>query len=94
MVEVFGIDKRIIRVIFTKVRNQFPKKLKDKNLSILMILRYVLAAGIRGSPVKFPSLIPCLIIIIAGSNISLQRIEFTQEMNYTAYYQNLMKEQN
>ena len=58
-----------------------------------MILIYVLAAGIRRSPVKFPSLIPCLVIIIARSNISLQRIEFTQEMNTTAYNQNLMKEQ-
>ena len=54
-----------------------------------MILRYVLAAGIRRSPVKFPSLIPFLNIIVAGSIISLQRNEFTQEMNYIAYNQKL-----
>ena len=59
-----------------------------------MILRYVLAASIRRSPVKFPSLIPFLIIIIAGRIISLQRIEFTQEINYTAYNQKLNEKSN
>ena len=59
-----------------------------------MILRYVLAAGIRRSPVKFPSLIPFLNIFVAGSIISLQRNEFTLEMNYIAYNQKLNENAN